>query len=47
MLDGKYTLGQTLGEGGTAKVKIAKDQNNSDVAVKIFSLNNSEVDMIL
>ena len=47
MIDGKYTLGATLGSGGTAKVKIAKDQNNSDVAIKIFDLNHSEVDLIL
>ena len=39
-----YSLGTTLGTGFSAKVKLAKDQNNSDVALKIFDLNNPMVD---
>ena len=39
-----YSLGTTLGTGFSAKVKLAKDQNNSDVALKIFDLNNPAVD---
>ena len=33
-----YRLGTTLGSGFSAKVKLAKDQNGSDVALKIFDL---------
>ena len=35
-----YRLGKTLGSGFSAKVKLAKDSNNSDVALKIFDLTN-------
>ena len=35
-----FLIGATLGSGFSAKVKLAKDENGSDVALKIFSLQN-------
>ena len=37
---GKYRLGKTLGSGCSAKVKLAQDEHNSLVALKIFDLTN-------
>ena len=35
-----YRLGMTLGTGFSAKVKLAKDQNENIYALKIFDLSN-------
>ena len=39
---GGYTLGRTLGSGFSAKVKLATAQDGSEVAMKIFRLDNPE-----
>ena len=33
---GKYTLGRSLGEGASSKVKLAKDDTGARYAVKIL-----------
>ena len=38
-IDG-YTLTKTLGQGFSAKVKLAHDSNGNEYALKIFDLNN-------
>ena len=42
-LDG-FTLGRTLGSGFSAKVKLAKSQDGTEYALKIFRLDNPEFD---
>ena len=39
-LDDKYTLTRTLGSGFSAKVKLAKDIDGQEFAIKIFDQNN-------
>ena len=37
-----FTLGRKLGEGCSAKVKLAYDENNKEYALKIFPLNHPQ-----
>ena len=41
----KYTITRTLGSGTFAKVKLAQDQDGKQKAIKVFDLNNKEVNM--
>ena len=36
VLDGKYTLGKALGEGGFSKVDLARDDDGNKYAVKTW-----------
>ena len=38
-----YTVGKTLGEGYSAKVKLAVDEEGNQVALKIFDLTDPEI----
>ena len=37
-----FTIGKKLGEGFSAKVKLAHDKNNNSYALKIFPLNHPQ-----
>ena len=38
-----YKIGKTLGEGYSAKVKLAVDKEGNQVALKIFDLTDPEI----
>ena len=38
-----YKIGKTLGEGYSAKVKLAVDEEGNQVALKIFDLTDPEI----
>ena len=46
VLNGKYTLGRTLGSGASCKVKLAKDDSGRRYAVKILNNNEDFEEMI-
>ena len=44
MIENKFTCIQTLGSGAQAKVKLARDNQNKQVAIKIFKLDQTNND---
>ena len=42
-----YTLGRTLGEGFSAKVKHATTEDGTEYALKIFRLENPEFNAVI